>query len=184
MVKVILRQPLSFEIDQGGALMKFTLRLQGDEITGAVIREKDGQVQNGTLTVKRGGGKPPQDLEVTIKALDGGLFAAYNACDLAKFRSYFAATGVEFYHDKGGLMNSVDAIVEATQKNVCGKVRRELVSIEVYPIPGFGAMETGLHKFYNRSSGKEETGPAAKFLHIWQQTGGEWKLTRVVSYAH
>lgn len=169
---------LSFEIEQGNAVMKFTARLDGDSITGEVSREQDGKINKGTLNVKRS-----QDLVKTITALDAAVFAAYNACDLPKFGSYFAS-GIEFYHDKGGLMNTVDGIVEATRNNICGKVRRELVSIEVYPIPGYGAMETGLHKFYNRSSGKEETGPPAKFFHIWQQKGEEWKMTRVVSFAH
>lgn len=171
---------LRFEIEQGGATMKFTLRLDGDGINGAVARENGGPVQEGKLSLKR----TLLDLVSTLKELDGALFDAYNTCDLAKFRSYFA-TDVEFYHDKGGLMTDADAIVEATRKNVCGKVRRELVSIEVYPIEGYGAMETGSHKFYNRTSGKEETSDKpARFLHIWRNKGGEWKLTRVVSYAH
>jgi ketosteroid isomerase-like protein len=119
-----------------------------------------------------------------VKALDKAFFDAYNACDLPRMRSYFAGK-VEFYHDQGGLMTDVDAIMDATKKNVCGKVRREPLSMEVYPIAGYGAVQTGTHKFYNRSSGKEETSDKpAKFLHIWRNQAGEWKLTRVVSYAH
>jgi len=160
--------------------MKFTARVEVDAMTGEVAREQDGNVQKGTLIVKRAA----QDLTTVVKSLDAAMFDAYNACDLAKMRALFA-NDVEFYHDNGGLMTDADAVIEATKKNVCGKVRRELVSIEVYPIAGYGAIETGTHKFYNRSSGKEETGDKpAKFLQIWQNKGGEWKLTRVVSYAH
>lgn len=169
---------LSFEINEGTAVMKFTARVDGDAMTGEVAREQDGNVQKGTLSVKR------VDLATTVKALDTALFDAYNACDLPKMRALFA-NDVEFYHDNGGLMIGADPVMEATKKNICGKVRRELVSIEVYPIEGYGAIETGTHRFYNRSGGKEETGDKpAKFLHVWRNKGGEWKLTRVVSYAH
>jgi hypothetical protein len=58
---------------------------------------------------------------------------------------------LEFYHDKGGLMTSKQGILDATKRNICGKVTRELVkgSIEVYPIKDYGAVEIGLHKFHN-----------------------------------
>ncbi len=170
---------LRFELEQGNAVMKFDLKIDGDTIAGDVVREMEGNTQKTTLKVKRA-----IDLAATVKALDRALFDAYNVCDLPKMRAFFA-NDVEFYHDHGGLMTGVDPVMEATKKNVCGKVRRELLTIEVEPIPGFGAIETGTHKFYNRSSGQEETSEKpAKFLHIWQNKGGEWKLTRVVSYSH
>jgi hypothetical protein len=48
-------------------------------------------------------------------------------------------------------MTSKKDIINATKKNICGKVTRELVkgSIEVYPVKDFGAIEIGLHKFHN-----------------------------------
>jgi ketosteroid isomerase-like protein len=170
---------LRFELEEGTAIMKFSLRLDGDTISGDVVRENEGETKRTTLSVKR-----VADLASTVKALDKAMFDAYNACDLPKMKAYFASD-VEFYHDQGGLMTGVDPVMEATKKNTCGKVRRELLTIEVYPIAGYGAVETGTHTFHNRSSGKEEGGQkAAKFLHIWQNKGGEWRLTRVVSYAH
>jgi Domain of unknown function (DUF4440) len=170
---------LTFEIEQGNAVMKFTLRQDGDAISGDLARTQDGNVETAALRVAR-----TPDLKQTITALDAGMFAAYNNCELDKFRQYLASD-IEFFHDFGGVMTGADAVVEAGRKNVCGKVRRELVSLNVYPIPGYGAIEEGLHKFYNRSSGKEEGGDKlAKFLHIWRNQGGEWKITRVVSYAH
>ena len=178
---------LTFEIANENSVMKFKLRRSGDEIKGDVTRQRDGQTQTAKLSVKRANfaGGNPVDLKTRLAALDKELFDAYNSCDLTKFGALFDSTNIEFYHDKGGLMSSLPPIVEATRKNICGKVRRELVSMEVYPVPGYGAIQTGLHKFYNRSSGKEETGPAAKFLHIWHEdNGGQWKLTRVVSYDH
>lgn len=44
---------LTFEIHSGGGTMKFTLKLDGDEIKGDIVRERDGQSQTATLAVKR-----------------------------------------------------------------------------------------------------------------------------------
>jgi len=122
------------------------------------------------------------ELTRTVKSLDTKVFDAYNHCDLKTFAEYFSPD-VEFYHDKGGLMTSRDAVVEATRRNICHKVRRELVgSIEVYPIKDYGAIEIGTHKFCQIDTGKcEGTG---KFFHVWRYQNGQWQLTRVMSYDH
>jgi hypothetical protein len=121
----------------------------------------------------------------TIAGLDSAVFEAYNRCDLQKFGAFFA-DDLEFYHDKGGLMRSRQSLVEAVRKNICGKVRRELVSgtLEVYPMDGFGAVEMGVHRFYDAKSAQREPTGEAKFIHLWQNTNGEWKITRVISYDH
>jgi hypothetical protein len=134
----------------------------------------------------RYGTPAPEELTRTITALDAALFAAFNTCDLEKLGSYFAED-CEFYHDKGGVTLSRASVVEAVKNNICGKVRRELVpgSIEVWPIPGYGAIQTGSHRFYELNYGKpNEPSGIAKFLHIWQYKDGAWKITRVVSYDH
>ena len=122
------------------------------------------------------------ELTRTIASLDTKVFDAYNHCDLKTFGEYFS-TDVEFYHDKGGLMTSRDAVVDATRRNICHKVRRELVgSIEVYPIKDYGAIEIGTHKFCQIDTGKcEGTG---KFFHVWRYQNGHWQMTRVMSYDH
>ena len=122
------------------------------------------------------------ELTRTIASLDSKVFDAYNHCDLKTFGEFFS-DDVEFYHDKSGLMTSREAIVDATRRNICHKVRRELVgNIEVYPIKDYGAIEIGTHKFCQLESGKcEGTG---KFFHIWRYKNGQWQLTRVVSYDH
>ena len=78
-----------------------------------------------------------QKLYDTIVKLDHIFFEAYNTCNLNldKYGSFFSEN-IEFYHDRGGLMTSKQDLISATQKNICGKVTRELVkrSIEVYPI--------------------------------------------------
>jgi hypothetical protein len=46
-------------------------------------------------------------------------------------------------------------------------------------------MEAGTHRFYERrGDGPESLAGVAKFAHVWQQVNGEWKLSRVMSYAH
>ena len=128
---------------------------------------------------------PHDELFRTIAALDGALFDSYNRCDLAKFGTFFI-DDVEFYHDQGGVTLGRLNLTESVKKNICGKVRRELVpgSLEVYPMRGFGAVEIGVHRF--RHPGAEETEPVgeAKFIHLWQNKDGAWKITRVVSYDH
>jgi len=118
----------------------------------------------------------------TVNDLDTKVFDAYNHCDLDTFGKYFA-DDVEFYHDKGGLMTSRDAVVDATRKNICHKVRRELVGqLEVYPIKDFGAIEAGTHRFCE--IGSDHCQGQGKFLHIWRYKDGQWQMTRVVSYDH
>ena len=44
---------LKFEVPQGDGLMKFELKLEGDEIKGDVSRERNGQKQTAKLSLKR-----------------------------------------------------------------------------------------------------------------------------------
>ncbi len=119
----------------------------------------------------------------TILALDSAFFEAYNTCDINLDRySAFYTEDIEFYHDKGGFANSKQEIVESTKKYVCGKVTRELVkgSVEVYPVPGYGAIEIGLHKFHNREE-PDHKPHIGRFTIIWRQETGEWKIAKVIS---
>lgn len=129
--------------------------------------------------------KAPADLKATIASLDSALFDAYNKCELEKFESFFS-DDVEFYHDQGGIMRGKQALVEASRKNICGKVNRRLMkeTLEVYPISNYGAIEYGQHQFKNIAQGDKEFGRPAKFLHIWHLKDGVWKISRVVSYDH
>ncbi|MGG6462172.1 nuclear transport factor 2 family protein [Solilutibacter silvestris] len=122
-------------------------------------------------------------LYAVVSGLDRQLFDAYNACDLKTFRGLLA-DDVEFYHDQGGLMLGADALTKAVHDNICGKVRRELVpgSLETDKIEGYGAIELGAHRFCEIATGK--CVGEARFLHIWRHDGGQWKATRIVSFAH
>ncbi len=128
----------------------------------------------------------PEELSRTLASSDGALFDSFNRCDLEKFGTFFVED-VEFYHDKGGLTRSRKSLVESVKNNICGKVRRELVpgTLEAYSIPGYGAVQTGVHRFYELNVGKgNEASGIAKFMHLWQLTDGAWKITRVISYDH
>ncbi len=127
-----------------------------------------------------------QKLYDTIVYMDSIFFEAYNTCsvniNLDKYSAFFSDS-IEFYHDKGGLMTSKQGIIDATKKNVCGKVTRELVkgSLEVYPIKNYGAVEIGFHKFHNNTEKIGTPSKAGRFVIIWQNKNNEWKITRVVS---
>lgn len=117
--------------------------------------------------------------------MDSVMFDAFNTHNLAVLGSLFS-NDVEFYHDKGGLsdysstMNSFKKLAEQTPG-----LRRELVTgtMEVYPVPGYGAIEMGEHRFTHIEDGKQVVG-VFKFTHIWQFKDGLWKVTRVVSVGH
>jgi hypothetical protein len=44
---------VTFEIQQGNGTMKFVLKVEGDALTGQVTRERNGQQQKATLSLKR-----------------------------------------------------------------------------------------------------------------------------------
>lgn len=129
----------------------------------------------------------PADAEVslhdTIVALDARVFAAFNSCDGEGFGAY-VAEDIEFYHDEAGLELSREALIESVNTSICGNFRRQLTpgSIEVWPVPGYGAIETGWHAFVNY--GADAPHGQGRFLHIWREDEDGWKLARVVSYDH
>ena len=129
--------------------------------------------------------KTVEKLYAQIQQMDSVLFNAFNSRDTATFKKLFTGD-LEFYHDKGGLTDyayTIQSLKNAASRN--DGLRRELVqgSLEVYPIPGYGAMEIGAHTFCHQENGKQDCG-TFKFVHIWKQIGTEWKITRVVSYGH
>lgn len=135
----------------------------------------------------KGGDPALKELSDRIAALDAAMFAAYNACDIDKVGAYFTED-LEFYHEKGGVTHTRNASLDIMRKNLCGgdnRVRRELVreSLEVRPINNYGAVQTGEHRFYLTQKGRQEKlDGVCKFVMLWQQKGGEWRISRVVSY--
>ncbi len=126
-----------------------------------------------------------QVLYKEIVRMDSILFTAFNTRDIAKFGSMFT-NDLEFYHDKGGLTgydHTMNFMKDVARNN--NGLRRDLVkgSVEVYPIPGYGAMEIGAHTFCHLENGKQDCG-TFKFVHIWKKDKEDWKIARVVSYDH
>jgi Domain of unknown function (DUF4440) len=119
-------------------------------------------------------------LPQTIFALDSLLFDSYNRCQLDIHASLFSED-IEFYHDRGGLSTSKSGLIEAVRKNICNKIRRELKpgSLEVSPIPGYGAVCIGMHRFHNLV--EKSVSQFSKFVTVWQLKDGQWKVTRVIS---
>jgi hypothetical protein len=54
-------------------------------------------------------------------------------------------------------------------------------SIEVYPMTGYGAIQMGEHRFVEAGA---ETSTIAKFVHLWRQENGLWRISRVLSFEH
>jgi hypothetical protein len=119
----------------------------------------------------------------TVKSLDAKLFNAYNTCDLSALGS-MVSDDLEFYHDQTGLSVGKAPFLAAIKQNICGKVRRALIesTLEVYPLKGYGAVEIGIHRF----SHPNEPGNVgdARFVMLWHDDNGVWKVTRVISYEH
>lgn len=123
----------------------------------------------------------------TIVHLDSVFFNAFNTRNLDKLESLIAEN-LEFYHDLGGVTNysqNIDAFKRTFESDRI--LRRELMrgTLEVYPINNYGAVETGIHRFYATKKGQhEKLSSEAKFVQIWQNKDGEWKITRIISYGH
>jgi hypothetical protein len=128
-----------------------------------------------------------KELYDTIAYLDSVFFNAFNQRDLDQLKTLLA-DNLEFYHDLGGVTD-YNQNVAAFKRNFESdrRVRRELVmsTLEVYPIKDYGAVETGIHRFYATEKGQQEKlSSEAKFVQLWQKKDGEWKITRIISYGH
>jgi hypothetical protein len=119
-----------------------------------------------------------------IQSLDMQLFDAYNHCDL-KTLGAMMSDDLEFYHDQTGLSVGKEPFIAAIKQNICGKVERTLLpgSMEVYPLKGYGAVEIGVHRFH-QAGHPEDLGGEAKFVTLWQNKDGAWKVTRAISFNH
>jgi len=131
-----------------------------------------------------------------IAARDAALFRLFfQECDPARM-TRFLTPDFEMYHDRGGKVagsarDFVDDYAkqcEARKLPGAWRSRRELVpgSMEVGPVPGFGAIEEGDHVFYERQGdGPERLAGKAHFVQLWQLgSDGLWRLARVFSYKH
>jgi hypothetical protein len=130
-----------------------------------------------------------------LRAKDRELFdAVFKNCDLNVVKE-LVADDFEFLHDRGGLVatngvqfvESIKGACERQKSGQEGRSRRELVegSLEVFPLNNYGAIQTGIHRFYILKEGEaERPGDTARFTHVWRKVNGRWKITRVLSYDH
>ena len=120
-----------------------------------------------------------------IANLDSSLFAAYNSKNLDLMKTYFTRD-LEWYQDNGGLID-YEKVFSNFQSifNRDYDLKRNLIkeSLEIHPIEGYGAIEIGKHQFKHIENGKLEIG-TFKFLMIWKNDNGNWKISRVISYDH
>jgi CubicO group peptidase (beta-lactamase class C family) len=122
-----------------------------------------------------------------ILSADRQLFDSYNTCDTVQF-SRSLAPDLEFFHDTTGLTGH-DWNVSALEKRCTEttKYHRTLdeESVQVFPVPGYGALEIGTHRFYeHRADGSEKLDATPGFANVWKATVDGWKLSRVLSYGH
>ena len=134
-------------------------------------------------------------LTEAIRARDGALFAlVFEACAPDRLRA-MVTPDFEMYHDRDGVVaTTADAFVSdyarsCTERQApnAWRSRRELVAstLNVHPVPGFGAIEDGEHVFYERrGDGPERLVGRARFTQLWKLTPDGWRLARVFSYGH
>jgi hypothetical protein len=134
-------------------------------------------------------------LTEAVRARDAEFFElAFLRCDPARLRTMLTPD-FEFYHDRDGVVaRDAEAFVadydrscHAQRQPNAWRSRRELVapSLNVHPVPGFGAIEDGEHLFYERQGdGPEQLVGRARFTQLWALTPDGWRLARVFSYAH
>ncbi|MDR3712238.1 MAG: nuclear transport factor 2 family protein [Puia sp.] len=121
----------------------------------------------------------------TIAHMDSVLFGAFNNHDLATLQKVFAPN-TEFYHDRDGLSNYGTTMTNF--KRVFAStpdLHRDLVpgTLEVYPLPGYGAVEMGEHRFTHTQNG-QIIAAVYKFINTWQFKDGQWQVTRTISVGH
>jgi len=140
---------------------------------------------------------PDRDaLAAQVAARDAEFFALFfEGCDPARVRTMIA-DDIEMYHDKDGFVwRGAEGVIadyakacEERRRSGAWRSRRELLpgSLRVDPVPGYGAIEGGVHLFYERrGDGPERLAGRARFTQLWAlATDGTWRLARIFSFAH
>jgi len=151
--------------------------------TLALSKQLSRQAREGSFSLEGSAGT----LRDQILAADQELFDAYNTCNIVQF-SRSLSPELEFFHDSTGLTDHDWNV--AALKNRCAdktKYHRSLDTqgVRVFPVPGYGAMEIGTHRFSEtKPDGSEKLDAVPGFANVWKQTPDGWKLTRVLSYGH
>ena len=136
----------------------------------------------------------PAALKEQVAARDLELFnVLFEQCAPEKMRA-LVSEDLEFYHDKGGAIFGADKFVADYAKNCEERKkpdswrsrRKPVEGTQAFdPVPGYGAIHTGEHVFYERQGeGPQKLVGRAKFANLWKLTAEGWKLSRVFSYSH
>ena len=129
-----------------------------------------------------------------LKANDSLIFErSFNKCEL-QYLDQLISEDFEFYHDKAGILDSKDAFIKVMKDGICStnnttKSTRELVGeLEVFPLYNngklYGALQNGIHRFFETTNGNLVEGSTAKFSHLWILENDKWFLKRVLSFDH
>jgi ketosteroid isomerase-like protein len=147
------------------------------------------------LFAQRAGPAQTQALTDEIAAADLALFSAFfDRCDIEALKG-MVTDDFEMFHDKNGYMTKSGKEFIAGIESTCARqksgadyrARREVVpgSLKVYPLNDYGAVETGVHRFYQLLPGKpEKLVEVSQFTHVWKKEAGGWKIARALSYDH
>ena len=124
-------------------------------------------------------------LAAALTARDAEFFAlVFDGCDRDRLAAMLTPD-CEMYHDRDGVVaRSSEAFVQQYGADCVGRQgpdawrsRRELVAatLNVQPVPGFGAIEDGEHLFYERhGDGPERLAGRARFTQL-QLTPEGWR---------
>jgi hypothetical protein len=176
--------------DNKKAVLRHTYTLEGNSFS----MKKDVQFKGTSKWIQRHEYLLTKEKKVTIidkslfdsiAQMDSLMFAAYNTQNLTVMKTYFTKD-LEWYQDNGGLLNyetvftNFQSIFDRPEK-----LSRELVkgTLEVIPVKNFGAIEIGQHRFKHMENGKLEVG-TFRFVMIWKNDNGNWKISRVISFDH
>lgn len=133
-------------------------------------------------------------LYLALKQQDSIFFErSFNLCDL-DYLDKTTHPEMVFFHDQGGIQHKAE-FMAAVKNNICGNPGQKPIrkaapqSLEVFPLYSngqlYGVIQTGIHDFYIRESGKADRHTSrAKFTHVWLLDNGRWLLREVLSYDH
>lgn len=130
----------------------------------------------------------------TLRIQDSMFFErGFNRCDLEYLKMH-TSDSLRFYHDQNGMQDK-GVFLENTQKYLCSNAEIKPIrkpqssSFEVFPLYHngnlYGAVQSGIHHFYIRETGKKDRWTAsARFTHVWLIENEIWKIREVLSFDH
>jgi hypothetical protein len=133
-------------------------------------------------------------LKAEIAAVDAEYFRLlWKDCEAPEKLRALISPDQEFFHDQHGLTIGPAADLSFVARRcdnlarTGASTRRVVVpgTFRVDPVPGFGAVATGEHRFYRTDPGKPERNlGSARFSVVWKRTGASWQSYRVLSLDH